>query len=141
MSTVVELGNPATAEDVLRFLQSDIDSRAEFVRGAVALEYAVQLQFDGAPVISLRIKVWHGNEAAEPFNWITSFIAKTPTDQQLTPKSNTYGKDILDALSNALHSVAMPIKTAIDAGHPFEQRWLTPNQRYFDTPAPVQANR
>lgn len=130
----VPLGSPITAEDVLRFLHNDINSRAGFVGGTVALEFVVRLQPKRGAAIPLRIKVWEGNEAAEPFNWITSHFANTPMDQHFTPKSNTYGASVIDALTNAVHSVLTPINLAIADGHEFRPEWLEEHRAYDRTP-------
>jgi hypothetical protein len=130
----VQLGNPATAEDVLRFLRDEINSRAAFIEGVVALEFVVRLQPERGAAFPVRIKVWQGNEAAQPFNWITSHFAHTPIDQQLTPKSNTYGASVIDALTNAVQSLLMPINLAITDGHDFSPQWLHAHPAYGRMP-------
>lgn len=134
MSPTIRLGSPATAEDVLRFLESDLQSRAGISDGTVALEFAVRLSpSQGAP-FPLRIKVWRSDVAAEPFSWITSHYAVTPTDAHLTARSHTYGKDVFDALANAIRSVTVPINTALESGASFTPAWLQADPSYVNTP-------
>ncbi|MGE8259410.1 MAG: hypothetical protein ACN6RJ_08305 [Stenotrophomonas sp.] len=130
-------GQLATPEDALRaaasFLQADLDLRGSVVRGRVAWEYVVQISPGNGRAFDLRVKVWPSTIGALPYRYARNVHAQGPS--MMTPYvGNDVAGTVLEALQKAIGDTLFPIRQGQDAGHVFNDTWLTLNPAYATTP-------
>ncbi|HGM7299045.1 TPA: hypothetical protein ACKP7S_000801 [Stenotrophomonas maltophilia] len=131
-------GQIVTAEEALRaaasFIESDLDSRAEIMKGRVAWEYVLRLDAGDGAQFDLRVKVWPSKVSANKYRLARSVHAKAPDMQHPYP-GNDGANTVLDALLTAVHDTMYPIEQGKAKGGKFDASWLYFDPSYVNTPS------
>ncbi|SOE97625.1 hypothetical protein SAMN05414139_10770 [Burkholderia sp. D7] len=130
--SAIQLGRiDMTMDDVLAFLEKDLETLAGVDSPRLAFEVNLTLRTGMGDAYPLSIKVARSDVAeGRPYSFETSHHAHTPDQISAYVTSVPYESSVLYAIHRAIETVKSYVDQAIQNGHPFDTSWLVPNPHY-----------